>query len=105
LKVVEVGIDVDGDKVTTCVVEQIEDNPASPKLTRTLREIMQRVVEQYKDGDKIKAQDFNSCCPESMSPEQKAKARGDLVRKGWLSKEGETYVVHATGPAPQFETI
>jgi hypothetical protein len=105
LKVVDVGVDTDGDKVTTCVVEQIEDNPASPKLTRTLREIMQRLVEQHGDAGEIKLTEFNACCPESMSPEQRVKARSDLVRKGWLSKDGEGLVVHANGPAPQFETI
>jgi hypothetical protein len=105
LKVVDVGIDVDGDKVTTCVIEQIEDNPSSPKLTRTLREIMKRINEQYKDGDKIKPGEFNACCPESMNPGQKVDARNDLVRKGWLSRDGENVIVHATGPAPQFETI
>lgn len=105
LKVVDVGIDVDGDTVRTCVVEQIEDNPASPKLTRTLREIMQRLIEQHGDAAEIKANEFNACCPESMSPEQRVKARSDLVRKGWLSKEGEGYIVHENGPAPQFDNI
>jgi hypothetical protein len=105
LKVVDVGVDIDGDKVTTCVIEHLEDNPSSPKLTRTLREIMQRLVDQHGDGAKIKPTEFNSCCPEAMAPEHRVKVRNDLVRKGWLSKEGDSIIVHAAGPAPQFESL
>ena len=105
LKVVEVGIDTDGEPVTTCVVEHLEDNPSSPKLTRTLREIMQRLVEQHGDAATVKATEFNACCPETMAPDQRVKARNDLIRKGWLSKDGEGFIIHAAGPAPQFETI
>lgn len=103
LKRVAVGVDTDGEQVTTCVVEQIEDNPASPRLTRSLREIMTRLVEQVGDGKSFTATEFKAYCPENWTAQQCAVARNELTRKGWLSKDDKCFIVHANGPAPQFE--
>jgi hypothetical protein len=105
LKEVTVGIDQDGESVTTMIVEQLDDNPTSGKLTRTLRELMDALVMRHGDGATVTATDVSDCCPESMAADQKRKCRDDLVRKQYLIPEDKKFRIVAAGPAPQFEEV
>jgi hypothetical protein len=102
---VTVGTDQDGEPVTTMIVEQLEDNPCSGKLTRTLRELMAALVLRYGDGATVTATDVSDCCPEAMAADQKRKLRDDLVRKQYLIAEDKKFRIVAAGPAPQFEEV
>jgi hypothetical protein len=100
---VTVGTDQDGEPVTTMVVEHLEDNPCSGKLTRTLRELMKALVTRYGDGATVGATAVSDCCPEHMPADQKRKLRDDLVRKQYLIPEDQKFKIVAAGPAPQFD--
>ena len=102
---VTVGTDQDGESVTTMIVEQLEDNPSSGKLTRTLRELLTALVTRHGDGATVSATDVGDCCPESMAADQKRKLRDDLVRKQYLMPEDKKFRIIAKGPAPQFEEV
>lgn len=105
LKEVTVGTDQDGESVTTMIVEQLEDNPSSGKLTRTLRELLTALVTRHGDGATVTATDVSDCCPEAMPADQKRKLRDDLVRKQYLMPEDKKFRIIAKGPAPQFEEV
>jgi hypothetical protein len=105
LKEVTVGTDQDGESVTTMVVEQLEDNPSSGKLTRTLRELMAALVLRHGDGATVTATEISDSCPEAMPADQKRKHRDDLVRKQFLIPEDKKFRIVAAGPAPQFEEV
>ena len=103
LKEVPVGIDQDGEPVTTMIVEWLEENPCSGRLTRTLRELMAALVSRFGDGSTITATEVSDCCPEHLPADQKRKLRDDLVRKQYLIADDKKFTIHAAGPAPQFE--
>jgi hypothetical protein len=105
LKEVTVGTDQDGEPVTTMIVEQLEDNPMSGKLTRTLRELLDALVTRHGDDAIVTATEVSDCCPESMAADQKRKLRDDLVRKQYLIAEDKKFRIVKAGPAPQFEEI
>jgi hypothetical protein len=106
LKEVAIGIDQDGESVTTMVVEQLEDNPCGPALARSLRELLDELLKQYGDGGMVKANQINKCCPEHLPADQKVKMRETLVRKQYLIPEPkEEFRISKVGPAPQFETV
>jgi hypothetical protein len=100
---VTVGTDQDGEPVTTMVVEHLEDNPCSGKLTRTLRELMNALVTRYGDGSTVSATEIGDCCPEHLPADQKRKLRDDLVRKQYLIPDDKKFKIVAAGPAPQFD--
>lgn len=102
LNEVPVGIDQDGEAVTTMVVEHIEDNPASGKLTRTPRLVMDALILRYGDGKNVAATAINDCCPEEMHAEEKRRLRDTLVKKQYLIPDGKEFTINAAGPAPQF---
>lgn len=102
LKEVTVGTDQDGEPVTTMIVEHLEDNPCSGKLTRTLRELMQALVTRYGDGTLVSITEIGDCCPEHMAADQKRKLRDDLIRKQYLIPEDKKFKIVEAGPAPQF---
>jgi hypothetical protein len=104
LNEVTVGTDQDGEAVTTMIVEFVEDNPCSGKLTRTLRELLDALVARHGDGGEVKATQIGDCCPEHMPAEQKRKVRDALVRKQYLLVEGEKFKICAAGPAAQFNS-
>ena len=104
LKEVTVGTDQDGEPVTTMVVEHLDDNPSSGKLTRSLRELLSALVIRFGDGELVSATDIADCCPEHLAADQKRKLREDLVRKQYLIPENKKFKIVKDGPAPQFES-
>jgi hypothetical protein len=102
LREVALGVDQDGEPVTTMVVEHLSENPKSGKLTRTQADLMAKLVQRHGDGGKISATDITDACPDEMPAEQKRKLRAKLVLKEFLIEEDGKFIIHATGPAPQF---
>jgi hypothetical protein len=103
LNEVTVGTDQDGEAVTTMIVEFVEDNPCSGKLTRTLRELMDALVARYGDGATVSATEIGDCCPDAMAADQKRKVRESLVRKQYLlAVEDKKFKICVAGPTAQF---
>jgi len=103
LVVVEVGRDTDGDPVTTCVVEQIEDNPLSPELTTPQREVMDRVIARCGINGLATLTEVRDSMPEDMSSTQRRALLEVLDRKQYLRPEGGGYRVCERGPAAMFD--
>jgi hypothetical protein len=103
LKVVDVGTDTDGDKVTTCVVVQIEDNALSPELTGPQREFLDALIKRRGDGGYASATDAKDCAPTDMTPAQRRSLLAVLETKQYLRVEGKGWVIVERGPMAIFD--
>ena len=102
LKVVKVGRDTDGDEVSTCVVEQVEDNPLSPELTRPQAELLAALVKLRGDGGHVSKTDVADACRDLP-----AAKRRDMVAaleiKQYLRPEGKGWIIAERGPMSIFD--
>lgn len=103
LDIVDVGTDTDGDKVTTCVVVQIEDNALSPELTGPQREFLDEVIKLRGEGGFVSATDAKDCAPADMTPVQRRAMLKVLETKQYLRAEGKGWVISERGPMAAFD--
>ena len=101
LAVVKVGVDSDGDTVTTCVVEQIEDNPLSPDLTGPQQALLTALIKLRGDGRSVSKTDIADCC------DAPAAKRREIVTvlemKQYLRPEGKGWILAERGPMAIFD--
>jgi hypothetical protein len=102
LIVEEVGKDADGDKVTTCVVKQIEPNPLDPELTGPLQELFDELVKLRGDGGTVTRTDVSDCSP-NATPKDRRKWIMELERKMYLRADGTKWVICERGPLAIFD--
>lgn len=91
LKPVDLGEDSDGDMVSTCVVEQIGNNPADPRLTGPQQEFYENLKALAQDGV-IKKRDFTAAAPGKPVAERTAIVQA-LLTKYYLIPDGAGYRV------------
>lgn len=103
LDIVDVGTDTDGDKVTTCVVMQIEDNALSPELTGPQREFLDAVIKLRGEGGHVSATDVKDCAPADMTPAERRTMLKVLEVKQYLRVEGKGWVISERGPMAAFD--
>lgn len=102
LEVVKLGKDRDGDDVTTCVVQQVEENAMSPDLTGTQRELLDELLKARGDGGHVSKTDIRDCSP-SATPEQRRELIKVLERKQYLRPEGGGWLIAERGPMEIFD--
>ncbi len=102
LEVVKLGKDSDGDDVTTCVVEQIEDNPMSPELTRPQQELLDALLKLRGDGGMVSKVDVRNAT-QGLTAEQRRELIRVLERKQYLRVEGTGWVIAERGPMAIFD--
>lgn len=103
LLVEEVGKDLDGDTVTTCVVKQIEPNPLDPELTGPQRELLDSLVKLKGDGGTVTKTDISDCSP-NAEPKDRRKWIAELERKMYLRRaDGAKWVICERGPLAIFD--
>jgi hypothetical protein len=102
-KGVKVGIDTDGDPVTTCLVEQIEKNPLSADLTASQQSMLDALLKLRGDNGKVSLADIRACAPEGMTPKERTKIVAELERKQYLVPEGNKWVLAERGPMSMFD--
>lgn len=103
LRVVKLGRDSDGDEVTTCVIEQIEDNALSPELTGPQRELLDGLVKLRGDNGTVTKTDMSDCMPTGASAPQKRELINALTKKQYLREEGKTWIISERGPLGIFD--
>lgn len=103
LNVVKLGVDNDGDPVTTCVVQQVEDNELDPALSRSQQEAWDALRRNKKDGDFVSKTDVNDAMPEGMPPAKKREIAAALEKKMYLRPEGKGWVIAERGPMGIFD--
>jgi hypothetical protein len=101
LRVVKVGKDTDGDEVSTCVVEQIVDNPMSPDLSGPQRELLDRLLKLRGDGGKVSNTDIKDCC-DAPAPKRREMVVV-LETKQFLRAEGKGWILAERGPMAIFD--
>lgn len=102
LKITDVGIDSDGDKISTCVVEHIEDNPMAPELTRPQQELLDALLELRGDGGTVSKTDIRDNT-QGATPEQRRELIRVLERKQYLRAEGTGWILCERGPMQIFD--
>ena len=103
LDVVKLGTDADGDPVTTCIVQQIEDNPLSPELSRPQREVLDALLRMRGEGGRVTKTEVNDQMPASYTATQKREMLRALETKQYLRSEGKGFVICERGPAAMFD--
>lgn len=101
LTVMKVGQDTDGDMVTTCVVEQVLDNPMSPDLSGPQRELLDRLLKLRGDGGRVSKTDVSDCCDASAAKRREMIAV--LETKQYLRAEGKGWILAERGPMAVFD--
>lgn len=102
LKVVKIGRDADGDEVSTCVIEQIEDNPMSPELTGPQRELLDALLRKCGNEGHASQADIRDALP-GMTPAKRREIVAALELKQYLRKDGTHYVIVERGPMAIFD--
>jgi hypothetical protein len=103
LTVTKVGTDSDGDPVTTCVVEHIEENALDPKLTGPEHEYLDKLVALRGEGGFVSQTDVKDCAPEDMPPAKRRVMLAHLEKKLYLRAEGKGWIICERGPASMFD--
>ncbi len=103
LNVVKLGNDSDGDPVTTCTVEYVEDNALDPDLTRSQREALDNILRHKKDGEFVSKTEANDAMPEGVPPAKKRELLAALEKKMYLRPEGKGWIVAERGPMAIFD--
>jgi hypothetical protein len=103
LEVVTLGLDGDGDKVTTCVVTHVPDNELDPALTSSQQEVMDKLLRSKKDGDFVSKTEVADAMPDGLAPQKKREILGVLEKKLYLRIEGKGYVICERGPMGIFD--
>lgn len=103
LEVKTLGIDNDGDPVTTCTVIQIEANAMSPELTKPQREYLDALMKlRGKDG-LVTATDLKDCCQSDMKGFKQREMVATLERKLYLKAEGTGWRISERGSMEIFD--
>lgn len=102
-KGVKVGVDTDGDPVTTCLVEQVEKNPLSSELTASQQTFLDALLRMRGDNGKVNQADIRACTPEGMTTKERTKIIAELERKRYLVAEGNKWVLAERGPMAMFD--
>ena len=103
LTVVKVGKDTDGDEVTTCVVDYVEDNPLSPDLSRPQREFLDALLKLRGNGGHVSKTDVADCCPSGTPPAKRRELVAVLERKQYLRPDDKGWVLAERGPMAIFD--
>ena len=101
LTVMKVGTDSDGDVVSTCVVEQVLDNPMSPDLSGPQRELLDRLLQLRGDGGHVSKTDVADCC-DAPAPKRR-EMLAVLTTKQYLRVEGKGWILAERGPMAAFD--
>lgn len=102
LEVVKLGKDRDGDDVTTCIVQHVEDNPMSPDLSGPQRELLDALVKMRGDKGVVSKSDLKECTP-GRTTEERKKLVQVLERKQYLRADGAEWVLAERGPMQVFD--
>lgn len=102
LEIVKLGKDRDGDDVTTCLVQYVEDNALSPDLSGPQRELLDALMKLRGDRGVVSKSDIRDCSPERAADERK-KLVEVLERKQYLRVEGSGWVLAERGPMAIFD--
>ena len=103
LSVVKIGRDTDGDEVTTCVVEHIEDNALNPELSGPQRELLDALVKLRGATGTVSKTEVSDCMPKGATPAQKRALIAALETKMYLRPEGKGWVIAERGPMGIFD--
>lgn len=95
LTVVELGLDADGDPRTTCVVDEVADNPLDPMLTNSQRALWDKLNELSDDDGYLKRSAVQRAGEFTNNVRQEIVAL--LVKKGYLREDGAGYSI-GSGP-------
>lgn len=90
LKVVDLGLDDDGDRRTSCVVEKVEQNPLDPALTDTQRSVLHRLKDLAGPEMSITKGVYNSVVS-GYAKETQVEVWSALIQKGYLAKDGKEW--------------
>lgn len=102
LKVVKVGRDSDGDEVSTCVVEQVEDNPLSPDLPGPTRALLDALIKLRGDGGLASKTDISDSSP-GVQPAKRREMVAQLEIKQYLRADGKGWRIVERGPMAIFD--
>ena len=103
LSVVKIGRDTDGDEVTTCVVEHIEDNALNPELSGPQRELLDALVKLRGATGTVSKTEVSDCMPKGATPAQKRALIAALETKMYLRPEGKGWTIAERGPLSIFD--
>jgi hypothetical protein len=103
LEVVQLGMDADGDPITTCTVTHVPDNALDPDLSRAQREWLDALLACKGDGGRMTRTEVNDCMPAGLAPAKKREALAVLEKKMYLRPEGKGWVIAERGPMTIFD--
>lgn len=103
LEVKGIGRDIDGDPVTTCVIEQVLDNPMSPELTGPQQELLDALIKLRGDQGVVSAADIRNSVPTGTQTKDRDAMVVALERKQYLVPEGNKWVIAERGPMSIFD--
>lgn len=94
LRPVVLGVDADGDNVSTCVVEQVLDNPLDPTLTTPQEELYEAIKAKADDAERVTRTQVNDA-GKGIDAATRRELVDALVRKGYLVEDGNKYLIGA----------
>lgn len=100
LKVVQLGVDLDGDIRTTCVAEQVSENPLDPGLTDQQQKVLDSLRELVKEDNVVTKTLLRQAAP-NISTVVRADIFDVLLQKRYLVPDGKTWLLGA-GAAEMF---
>lgn len=103
LEVISLGMDDDGDPITTCTVTHVEDNALDPELSRPQRELLDALIKRKGDGGLVSRTEAADCAPEGLTPAKKRELAAVLEKKMYLRPEGKGWVIAERGPMAIFD--
>ena len=103
LEVVQLGMDADGDPITTCTVAHVPDNALDPGLSQPQRELLDALIQRRGDGGTVSRTDINDCLPEGITPAKKREMIAVMEKKMYFHPEGKGWVIAERGPMMIFD--
>lgn len=98
LRVVTIGMDDDGDAVTTCVVEQVRDSESDPALTEVQRALWVFLRDNADDDGTVKKAIIKEW-PIQLIPKVRDSVLAALTKKKYLFPDGGAAYTIGQGPA------